>query len=89
MPLYEYRCAYCGPFEQHRRFDQANLPLECPGCHAPAARAFTVSADRTPRGPLAHANTTDRSRADRSRTGEPTIGPRPTGQRLPTRRHQH
>ncbi len=35
MPLYEYRCPECGDrFEQLRRMQDADQPVECPQCHS-------------------------------------------------------
>lgn len=42
MPVYEFLCDHCGPFEQHRDFSQAGVPLDCPTCRVPARRLFSA-----------------------------------------------
>ena len=32
MPLYEYRCPQCGPFDVRRTLEEASTPLSCPTC---------------------------------------------------------
>lgn len=43
MPLYEYECRTCGPFEAARPMAEASLPGPCPGCGAAAPRAFLTA----------------------------------------------
>ncbi len=43
MPLYEYRCPQCGPFDVRRTLEEASTPLSCPTCTAPARRVYTAS----------------------------------------------
>lgn len=85
MPLYEYRCEHCGLFEHRRDTKAANAPLSCPGCSAPARRAYTPPGTRARTG----ASATDQARVERARTGEPTITPGRQGRPLPTRGHRH
>ncbi len=33
MPLYEYACHACGPFEAWATVDKAADPCQCPDCH--------------------------------------------------------
>ncbi|HEY9814273.1 MAG: zinc ribbon domain-containing protein [Leptolyngbya sp. DLM2.Bin15] len=42
MPLYEFRCADCGPFEQWRAMAEAKNPMHCPECHEVAKRIFSA-----------------------------------------------
>ncbi len=42
MPLYEFSCESCGPFEQRRSFAEANEPMLCPSCQTIATRAYTL-----------------------------------------------
>lgn len=42
MPLYEFRCENCGPFECRRPFDEAGVPMICPKCQAVARRVYTT-----------------------------------------------
>lgn len=41
MPIYQFQCESCGPFEQRRSFQDAGEPLDCPSCSIPATRVFT------------------------------------------------
>jgi putative FmdB family regulatory protein len=41
MPIYQFYCENCGPFEQRRSFQEAGQPLECSRCGDPAMRVFT------------------------------------------------
>jgi len=41
MPLYEFRCETCGPFEQWRTLAEAGTPMLCPTCDAIAKRVFS------------------------------------------------
>lgn len=89
MPLYEYRCADCGPFDHWRDPDQANAPLTCPRCSAPARRVYTAPGIHKRTAPLAGAGTADRARIDRALTGEPTVTTRPGRRPLPVHGHRH
>ena len=48
MPIYEYVCRGCGDFSAMRRVLERDLPIACPSCDAPAARAI-LSAPATRR----------------------------------------
>ena len=41
MPVYEFRCAGCGPFDLQRPMGHADLPARCPACGGEARRVFT------------------------------------------------
>lgn len=41
MPVYEFFCEICGPFEQWRDHRQASEPLLCPTCNTTARRVFS------------------------------------------------
>ncbi len=41
MPLYEFECANCGPFDVWRLMRELRNPVECPHCHSAARRVFT------------------------------------------------
>jgi len=41
MPLYEFRCETCGPFEQWRTLAEVGMPMLCPSCQAVAKRVFS------------------------------------------------
>jgi putative FmdB family regulatory protein len=40
MPLYDYKCDACGPFEAWRKMAELSVPLPCPDCDAIATRVF-------------------------------------------------
>ena len=84
MPLYEFRCPECGPFERHRAMAQASTPVPCPTCSGPAPRVYTPLRALIGRGSGAGAD-----RLDRAVSGEPVITGRPTGRRLPRTAHRH
>jgi putative FmdB family regulatory protein len=42
MPVYEFLCEGCGPFERRRSFEEAGEPMLCPGCGAAAKRVYSV-----------------------------------------------
>lgn len=42
MPVYEFLCHTCGPFEQWRPFEAAADPMPCPDCKAIAKRVYTL-----------------------------------------------
>ncbi|MGB8702129.1 MAG: zinc ribbon domain-containing protein [Thermosynechococcaceae cyanobacterium] len=44
MPLYEFRCNTCGPFELWRAIAEASTPAECPTCQITARRIFSAPA---------------------------------------------
>ncbi len=42
MPLYEYSCDDCGPFETWRGMQSASAPCSCPTCGAASERALAM-----------------------------------------------
>ncbi|MDW5598883.1 zinc ribbon domain-containing protein [Conexibacter stalactiti] len=48
MPIYEFACRGCGPFDVQRPMARAAEPADCPGCGTPAARIFSAPASRAP-----------------------------------------
>jgi putative FmdB family regulatory protein len=89
VPLYEYRCDQCGPFDRRRGIDEANVAPPCPQCSEPARRVYTPPRIRARSGPLTGRSAADRARIDRALSGEPTVTSRPGGRPLPTRGHRH
>ncbi|WP_164702068.1 FmdB family zinc ribbon protein [Modestobacter sp. KNN46-3] len=83
MPLYEFRCPGCGPFDLHREMRDAAAAASCPACDQPAQRRYRVGVGRPPAGALRDAGRADRARADRAHSGEPVVTGPPTGRRLP------
>ncbi|CAM3064611.1 zinc ribbon domain-containing protein [Prescottella defluvii] len=80
IPLYQFRCAQCGPFDRH--FPMATVPdsANCPECESDGRRQIT--GPRLGRGgstPMRLLDATARS------ASEPTVvtGPGPGGRRAP------
>jgi putative FmdB family regulatory protein len=44
MPVYEFTCQGCGPFDLMRPMAESGAPADCPSCGATAARVFTPPA---------------------------------------------
>lgn len=40
MPIYQFLCEECGPFEEHRPFKEAGNPAICPECEGTARRVY-------------------------------------------------
>ncbi|MGW0045392.1 FmdB family zinc ribbon protein [Rhodococcus sp. NPDC003348] len=84
VPLYEFRCPQCGPFEQTHAMATVPLRVTCDRCAADAPRR--VSAPR-----LGHLNSTEMALLDRTaRTAhEPDVVATPPGRRAaaPTSTH--
>jgi putative FmdB family regulatory protein len=83
VPLYEFRCPDCGPFDLRRDMQDATDTATCPSCAQPARRVYSVPAFSRSTGPLRDATKDDRARVDRARSGEPVITGPPAGRRLP------
>jgi putative FmdB family regulatory protein len=83
VPVYEFRCARCGPFDLRCGMADAAAEAPCPSCGRPAGRWYGVGAARVPTGALRDAGRGDRARADRARSGEPVVTGPPSGRRLP------
>jgi len=78
VPVYEYICEACGPFELRQPAPEASAARSCPECDAPARRHFTPpGVFRTP-APLRAA----RDRELRS-AHEPEVVSAPSGRPLP------
>lgn len=43
MPIYDYSCAECGPFEARAAMADFDKPHDCPCCAAPARRAMLTA----------------------------------------------
>lgn len=42
MPVYDYHCATCGPFESNRPMKESSEPAACPQCAAMTARVLVA-----------------------------------------------
>ena len=89
MPLYEFRCPQCGPFDLRRDMQDVADAAVCPSCDHPARRVYPVSGGRPWQGPLCDAGKADRARVERARSGEPVITGPPSGRRFPRRSGHH
>lgn len=85
MPVYDFLCRDCGPFEQRRSFDEAGEPMACPSCGGQAKRVYSMpNTKRTP-GVLSGAM----ERAEKS-AHAPEVAQRPVvGGMGPGEAHQH
>jgi putative FmdB family regulatory protein len=83
MPLYEFSCSRCGPFDVRCGMQDAAATAPCPSCAQPAQRRYRVGAGGPAGGVLRDAGRADRARFDRARTGAPVVTGPPTGRRLP------
>lgn len=84
MPVYEFICNDCGPFEQRRSFAEAGDPIVCPSCGREARRVYSIP--NTRRMPAALSSAMDR--AEKS-AREPEVARRPAGGVRPRGAHQH
>jgi putative FmdB family regulatory protein len=84
VPVYEFVCEDCGPFEQRRSFAEAGDPMACPSCGGEAKRVYSMP--NTRRMPTALSGAMDR--AEKS-AQEPEVVRRPTGGAGKGHRHSH
>jgi putative FmdB family regulatory protein len=95
VPIYQFTCETCGPFERRRDAASAGEPAACETCGTPARRVFAAPMTRAPGDPFASASRDVRARAERSRTGEPMVSHghtpagRPAGQVMHEFKHDH
>ncbi|HEX4345520.1 MAG TPA: FmdB family zinc ribbon protein [Solirubrobacteraceae bacterium] len=85
MPLYDYLCARCGPFEARADVSAAGAGVACPACESVAARAFTSPGGRGPRRQrqLEGLTASAVARVDRSTAGGgASVGAMPDGVRI-------
>ena len=84
MPIYEFLCEDCGPFEERRSFKEAGEAAACPGCGAEARRLYTMP--NTKRVPTGLSKAMDR--AEKS-AHEPEVVRRPAGGTGAGKGHHH
>jgi putative FmdB family regulatory protein len=84
MPVYEFLCGGCGPFEQRRSFSEAGDPPPCPSCGGEARRVYSMP--HTRKMPTALSGAMDR--AEKS-VHEPEVARRPVGGAEKRRHHSH
>ena len=86
MPIYEYSCPACGPFEELRDLRLAGEPVPCPECTGLAPRAFSLAVGASSSSPA------ERALRDRAGSGEPRVASPASGgdhaRHEPTRRER-
>ncbi len=76
MPIYDFVCQNCGPFEQRRSFSEAGDLMMCPSCREEARRVYSVP--NTRRMPTALSAAMDRAKKS---AYEPEVVQQPAGRR--------
>ena len=85
MPIYDFVCEECGPFEQRRPAAESGTPAACPSCGREARRVYSMP--NTRRMPTALSGAMDR--AEKS-VHEPEVVQRPAaGGASSGKKHQH
>ena len=74
MPIYDFVCEGCGPFEQRRPFEESGTAACCPACGAEARRVYSMPNLKTMPTSLSNAM----HRAEKS-AHEPKVARRPEG----------
>ena len=82
MPIYEFLCEGCGPFEERRSFEEAGEEALCPRCGSAARRVYSAFNLKTMPAPLSRAM----NRAEKS-AHEPEVARKPEGSAWPGKRH--
>lgn len=84
MPVYEFLCQSCGPFEERRSFEGSEEPMPCPECGNEARRVYSMPSTR--RIPTGLYKAMDRSEKSAS---EPEVVSRPAGRQSAPGQHKH
>lgn len=74
MPIYDFTCGDCGPFDLRRSFAEAGEPVTCPSCGEEAKRVYSMPNTRRMPAGLSNAM----HRAEKS-AHEPEVVSRPAG----------
>lgn len=82
MPIYDFVCEDCGPFEERRPFEETTDSAACPACDGDARRVYSMPNTRTM--PAALSNAMHRSEKS---AYEPEVA-RPGGGTLPGKRYR-
>jgi putative FmdB family regulatory protein len=82
VPVYEFLCEDCGPFEQRRSFVEAGSSMRCPSCGEEARRIYSMPATKNVPAALSKAM----NRVEKS-THEPEVVRRPEGGTIPGTRY--
>ena len=84
MPVYEFLCEECGPFEERRSFDEPKESSACPACGSGARRVYHAPGVR--RTDPGFSRSMDR--AEKS-AHDPDVVRRAAGGASPAHRHTH
>ncbi len=84
VPVYDFVCEPCGPFEQRRSFAEASDPAICPSCGKEARRVYSMPSTR--RMPVGLSRAMDRSEKS---AYEPEVVRRPVGSAASGHKHSH
>ncbi len=84
VPVYDFVCEHCGPFEQRRSLAEAGDPMACPSCGKEARRVYSMP--NTRRMPVGLSKAMDRSEKS---AYEPEVVRRPVGGTTSGKKHQH
>jgi putative FmdB family regulatory protein len=84
VPVYEFVCEDCGPFEQRRSVAEAGDPMACPSCGREARRVYSMP--NSARMPSALSGAIDR--AEKS-AYEPEVMRGPAGRIGAGQGHRH
>jgi putative FmdB family regulatory protein len=84
MPLYEYSCSECGPFEAFRPASESAAVFACPSCGSATRRLFTPPGLALLSAPMRRA----RDREEKS-AFEPEVVTTKTGRPMPHLGHSH
>jgi len=84
VPLYDYSCPGCGPFEVRADVSAAGYGAGCPQCGRVAGRVFSTPGGRAPRRrrQLSGLGGPALQHVDRAQSGAAAIGGLPPGTRL-------
>ncbi len=83
MPIYDFLCESCGPFEERRPLEERADSAACPACDGDARRLYSMPNVRTM--PAALSNATHR--AEKS-AHEPEVARHPRNGMLPGKRYR-
>jgi putative FmdB family regulatory protein len=83
MPIYDFACEGCGPFEQWRSFAEAGEPMMCPSCGEEVRRIYSMPNTRRMPAALSSAM----NRAEKS-AHEPEVIRHPAVSALPGKKYR-
>ncbi len=84
MPIYDFVCEDCGPFEQRRPAAESGTLAACPSCRGEARRVYSMP--NTRRMPTAISSAINHAEKG---AHEPEVIQRPSGSASSGKKHQH